>query len=109
MPANTITEFRDKNPRGRDKRKNTKRCLSPTNKNFKKGNTTSIKGFCSHCNPTLANSINKKNQLINTIKNNEFNLTWRVYIKSQSDNFTEGVFKNPIRGKFSFAVYKNKS
>ena len=64
MPTNTITEFRNKNPRGRDKRKNTKRCLSPTHKNFKKGNRKSIKGFCSHCNPSLANSINKKKSLI---------------------------------------------
>jgi len=67
MPSNTITEFRNKNSKGRDKRKNKKQCVSPVRKSFKKGNRNSIKGFCSHCNPSLANSIHKKINICNTI------------------------------------------
>jgi len=68
MPSNTITEFRDRNPRGRDKRKNKKRCPSPTHSSFRKGNSTSCKGFCPFCNKSLSNSINRKAQVLTELK-----------------------------------------
>jgi hypothetical protein len=68
MPSNTITEFRDRNPRGRDKRRNKNRCPSPTRSSFRKGNSTSCKGFCSRCNTSLINSINRKVQVLTKLK-----------------------------------------
>ncbi len=75
MPANTRTEFRDANPRGRDKRTmksrpytwkdddwrwNVRRrriAISPFRGRV--GNGRSVKRACRHCNPKLINRVEK--------------------------------------------------
>jgi hypothetical protein len=64
MPSNTITEFRDKNPKGRDKRKKIRDMPSPRPGNFKCGNTQSLRGFCTICEKRLAIKIIKRNYVI---------------------------------------------
>lgn len=66
MPSNTVTEHRNRNPCGRDKRKNHKRSsVSPFR--GKVGNSSRLKG-CAYCNPKLANRIERCTKAKNECK-----------------------------------------